>query len=56
MKILFSSYAYAPDIGGIETASALLAREFVAAGHEVILVTESSARASNSDPFEVVRM
>jgi len=55
MKILFSSYAYAPDIGGIETASALLAREFVAAGHEVILVTESSARASNSDPFEVVR-
>ena len=55
MKILFSSYAYAPDIGGIETASALLAREFVSAGHEVILVTESSARASNSDPFEVVR-
>lgn len=55
MKILFSSYAYAPRIGGIETASVLLAREFVAAGHEIILVTETPARASSSDPFEVVR-
>jgi glycogen(starch) synthase len=55
MKILFSSYAYAPRIGGIETASVLLAREFVAAGHEIILVTETPARTSSSDPFEVVR-
>jgi len=55
MKILFSSYAYAPGIGGIETASALLAREFLAAGHEIILVTETPAWDSSSDPFEVVR-
>ncbi len=55
MKILFSSYAYAPGVGGIETVSALLAREFVAAGDQVILVTETPARASSSDTFEVVR-
>jgi glycogen(starch) synthase len=55
MKILFSSYAYAPGVGGIETASALLAREFVAAGHEVILITETSAPALSPEPWEVVR-
>jgi glycogen synthase len=55
MKILFSSYAYAPGVGGIETVSALLAREFAAAGHEIILITETPAPALRSDPFEVVR-
>ncbi len=55
MKILFSSYAYAPSIGGIETASALLAREFLAAGHEIILITETPAGNAGLDPFEVVR-
>src|SRR5881275_1710893 len=55
MKILLSSYAYAPRIGGIETASVLLAREFVAAGHQLILVTEIPAQASPPDTFEVVR-
>jgi glycosyltransferase involved in cell wall biosynthesis len=55
MKILFSSYAYAPGVGGIETVSALLGREFASAGHQVILATETPAPASNSDSFEVVR-
>jgi len=55
MKILLSSYAYAPRIGGIETSSVLLAREFVAAGHQLILVTEIPAQASPPDTFEVVR-
>jgi glycogen(starch) synthase len=55
MKILFSSYAYAPGVGGIETVSALLAREFVAAGHEVILITETPAPALSRESFEVVR-
>jgi glycogen synthase len=55
MKILFSSYAYAPCIGGIETASALLTHEFLAAGHEIILVTETPALALSSDPFEIAR-
>jgi len=55
MKILFSSYAYAPCIGGIEIASALLTREFAAAGHEIILVTETPALALSPDPFEIAR-
>src|SRR5438132_8541678 len=55
MKILFSSYAYAPCIGGIESASALLTREFAAAGHEIILVTETPALALSPDPFEIAR-
>ena len=54
MKILFSSYAYAPGIGGIETVSALLALEFVAAGHDLILITETPGNAS-SGHFKVVR-
>jgi glycosyltransferase involved in cell wall biosynthesis len=55
MKILFSSYAYAPCIGGIETASGLLTREFLSAGHEIILVTATPAGNADLDPFEVVR-
>src|SRR5207248_7824096 len=54
MKILLSSYAYAPGIGGIETVSGLLAREFVAAGHELVLITETPGNAS-SNSFEVLR-
>src|SRR5438046_2836554 len=55
MKILFSSYAYAPFIGGIETVSALLAREFLVASHEIILVTETPALVLSPDPFEIAR-
>jgi glycogen synthase len=53
MKILFSSYAFAPSVGGIETVSALLAREFIAAGHEVVIVTEISGKTDKS--FPVIR-
>jgi glycogen synthase len=42
MKILFSSYAFRPGVGGIETVSAILAEEFVSAGHEVQLITETA--------------
>jgi len=55
MKILFTSYVFAPGIGGIETVSALLAPEFVRAGHEVILVTKTSGEDLVSRPYEVVR-
>ena len=41
MKIVFSSYAFRPSVGGIETVSEILAEEFVAAGHEVELITET---------------
>jgi glycogen(starch) synthase len=41
MRILFSSYAFRPSVGGIETVSEILAQEFVALGHEVRLITHT---------------
>ena len=42
MKILFFSYTFAPNVGGIESVSAILAEKFAEAGHEVELVTETA--------------
>lgn len=53
VKILLGSHHFFPSTGGIETVSELLAREFVAAGHEVRVVTETSGNADSR--FEVVR-
>lgn len=39
VKILLGSHHFFPSTGGIETVSELLAREFVAAGHEVRVIT-----------------
>ncbi len=55
LRILFTSYVFSPDIGGIETVSALLATEFARAGHEVILVTKTSKQDGISWPFKVIR-
>lgn len=55
MKILFSSFAYAPSVGGIETVSALLARAFVAAGHDIVLLTETPGSSAPEEPFPVIR-
>ena len=53
MKILLGSHHFFPSTGGIETVSNLLAREFVALGHEVRVVTQTPG---NGDfPFTVVR-
>ena len=53
MKILLGSHHFAPSIGGIETASELLAREFVKLGHEVHVITQT---ADGDDfPFRVIR-
>ena len=41
MKILISSHAYAPSIGGIETVTAVLADEFSRRGHSVKIVTQT---------------
>ena len=41
MKILISSHAFAPSIGGIETVTALLAEEFSKRGHSVEIVTQT---------------
>jgi glycogen(starch) synthase len=55
LKILFSSYAYAPGVGGIETVSALLTREFIAAGHEIVLLTETPAPIETKKSFPIIR-
>jgi glycogen(starch) synthase len=53
LKILLGSHFFSPSTGGIETVTDLLAREFVARGHEVRVVTQSAG--TGSFPFEVVR-
>ncbi len=55
MKILVSSHAFAPSIGGIETVSALLAKEFVRAGHEVTVITQTPGEGPDEFPFRVSR-
>jgi len=52
VRILFSSHVFSPSVGGIETVSRLLAREFVRQGHEVALVTETPGGASLAEDFE----
>ncbi len=53
MKILLCSHFFHPSIGGIEQVSEILAREFVAAGHEVKVVTQSlSGESSNESSAE----
>lgn len=55
MKILFSSYAFRPSIGGIETVSEILAKEFVAAGHQVELITETPGDVYGERHYRVNR-
>jgi glycogen(starch) synthase len=55
MKILLSSYVFEPSVGGIETVSALLAPEFLKAGHEVVLVTRTRTNERTSHPYPVFR-
>ncbi len=45
MNILISSHAFAPSLGGIETVTALLAREFVRIGHSVVVITQTLGEA-----------
>jgi glycosyltransferase involved in cell wall biosynthesis len=55
VKILFASYAFSPSIGGIESVSATLATQFVKAGHEIQLMTETRAPDRTAWPFPVLR-
>src|ERR1700730_14432095 len=55
MKILFSSYAFRPSVGGIETVSEILAEEFVAARHEVELITETPGDVFGERRYRVNR-
>lgn len=55
MRILLSSYPFAPAVGGIETISLLLAQQWSALGHQVTVVTNTAETASETFSFEVVR-
>ncbi len=55
MRILLTSYAFAPSLGGIETVSALLANEFARAGHEVKVVTDTPGDDGPEGLSEVFR-
>jgi glycogen synthase len=50
MRILFSSHAFAPSIGGLETVSRNLAEEFSRQGHEVRLITQTPAAGQDPRP------
>lgn len=58
MRVLITSFEFAPSIGGIETAGETLARGLAARGHDVTVVTAQVAgEFSGPDdfPFRVVR-
>jgi glycosyltransferase involved in cell wall biosynthesis len=42
LNIVLVSFAFFPSIGGVQEVSALLAREFASAGHQVVVVTKTS--------------
>jgi glycogen(starch) synthase len=55
MRILMGSYRFSPDVGGIETSSALLATELSALGQDVRVVTETEEQDGKTWPFQIVR-
>ncbi len=56
MKILLGSHFFSPFVGGIETCSLALAREFRGAGCEVRIITQSLSNDSRDDHgFDVLR-
>ena len=54
MKILLSSYAFHPSIGGLEAVSAMLAEQFCLRGHEVVVITQTPGDAMTTG-YGVVR-
>jgi len=55
MKILLSSYLFDPSVGGIESASKILARKFADEGNEVRVITESPGPEISGEKYEVTR-
>ncbi|NNC12955.1 glycosyltransferase family 4 protein [Planctomonas sp. JC2975] len=55
MRILISSWTFAPSVGGVETTADLLARHFVKRGHSVVLVTAIVPDDGVRRPYRVIR-
>lgn len=56
MRIVMTSFAFFPSIGGLETTGLQLAEDFVGRGHEVVVVTRSPPDGpERSFPFIVLR-
>ncbi len=57
MKLLISSPAFLPLVGGLELNQATLAAEFERAGHEVVVVTRMPGAGEDDEalPYRVVR-
>ena len=55
MKILISSHAFAPNVGGIETVTGLLAAEFVQLGQLVKVVTQTPSDDTEDRGYPVIR-
>jgi len=55
MKILLSSYAFYPSVGGIEAVSAILAEEFIGQGHELKVLTHTPEQGGRTFPYEIIR-
>jgi glycogen(starch) synthase len=56
LKILLSSHAFSPSIGGIESVSALLAKEFSRLGHSVTIVTQTANGVGEESSCSIVRV
>lgn len=57
MNIFVFTTAFAPSVGGIERVAAMLCREFVAQGHQVVLATTTPRGEHDDDalPYPVLR-
>lgn len=55
MNILITSYVFAPSVGGIETASRVMAEAFVQRGHTVRVVTQTTEACPAPLDYEVIR-
>jgi glycogen synthase len=55
LKVLVSSHAFFPSMGGIETVSALLAEEFCRLGHQVAVVTQTPGKDTEEFSYSITR-
>jgi glycosyltransferase involved in cell wall biosynthesis len=56
LKILIYSRPFSPSVGGQEVMMEILAEEFVSAGHQVRVVTQTGNAANRHYPYDVVRL